>query len=128
MKNTSKIRVIVIDDDHDILDMVTIFLQSMGCDVVGTACDGQAGYDVFKAQQPDLTLLDIKMPVMNGLETLKKIHHDQEDSPIFMLTSVDDTTIAEHCCHAGAKGWLRKDMDPEGLKMRLQDVVNEVCP
>jgi len=126
MSQPDRTRVLVIDDDADILDMVSALLGALGCDVIGTAKNGAEGYDLFKAQRPDLTLLDIQMPVMDGLETLKKIRRTDKEASVVMLTSVDETVVAEHCCHGGAKGWIRKDMSVEELTKSLQQEVNIV--
>jgi len=127
MPQANRARVLIIDDDADVLDMVSALLGALGCDVVGMAKNGAEGYDLFKAQRPDLTLLDIQMPVMDGLETLKKIRRTDKEAAVVMLTSVDETVVAEHCCHGGAKGWLRKDMNVEELSQSLQQEVNNLA-
>jgi len=127
MPQANRARVLIIDDDADVLDMVSALLGALGCDVVGMAKNGAEGYDLFKAQRPDLTLLDIQMPVMDGLETLKKIRRTDKEAAVVMLTSVDETVVAEHCCHGGAKGWLRKDMSVEELSQSLQQEVNNLA-
>ena len=121
---TIAIRVIVVDDYQPIRDVMRALLSSIGCEVIGTADNGKKGLVLFQETRPDLTFMDIEMPVMNGLDALKGIMKADPDANVVMLTSVDDTVVAETCLMNGARDYVQKHIDPSDLMSKLQDLIN----
>jgi len=119
-------KVIVIDDMHSVRALTKALLTSLGCEVAGEAENGADGVELFKSERPDLTLLDIEMPIKNGIDTLKAILKIDPDAQVVMLTSVDNTFVAEDCILAGAKDYLNKGLSPEDMKARLQVEIDKI--
>ena len=123
---TDSVRVIVVDDYQPIRDMVCAILSSIGCEVIGTAENGKKGLALFHEVRPDLTFMDIEMPVMNGLDALKGILKTDSDAIVVMLTSVDDTGVAETCLLNGARDYVQKHIDPADLMDKLRGLINQI--
>lgn len=119
-------RVITIDDDSLIRMLVASVLETMECAVVGTGEDGDEAEDLYQAQKPDLVLLDMKMPKVNGFDALRSILAIAPDAHVVMLSGMSDTTVAESCIEAGAKDFIQKDTGPEALRANLERVVQTV--
>ena len=105
--------VLAIDDDEDLVDLVRFFLQKRGYRVV-TAMNGQEGLAAVAASMPDLILLDMKMPVMNGWTFAKEFHRLYEKgAPIIVLTAAEDPR--QRALETGAVGWVSKPFEAEDL-------------
>ncbi len=111
---------IIIDNEELMRQVVGTALMSLGCDIVGEAAHGRDGIDLFVRTSPDLVLLDMRMPVMGGMETLKALLAKDPDAYIVMLTAVDDADAIEECVIAGAKDYIRKGMPIDKMIERLQ--------
>ncbi len=114
---------IIIDDMASMRGIARIMLNAVGCDVVGEAENGALGLTLYQDQKPDLVLLDIEMPVKDGVSTLKSILARDKNAYIVMMTTVSNQAVVEACIVAGAKDYIVKDEDPVTVKYRLNDVV-----
>jgi DNA-binding NarL/FixJ family response regulator len=101
------VRVVVIDDTPDIRDLLTIVLTRSGVEVVGLAGDGRAGVDVVRVERPDVVVLDLAMPVMDGVEALPLIRGLVPDARI-IVHSAYDGRVCEQVLHRGADLFLVK--------------------
>jgi DNA-binding NarL/FixJ family response regulator len=101
------IRAVVIDDAPDIRDLLTTVLTRSGMDVVGEAGDGQAGVEVVRAERPDVVLLDLAMPVMDGIEALPLIRALVPDARIIVLSAFSGA-VRDQVLDGGADGYLLK--------------------
>ena len=101
------VRAVVIDDTSDIRYLLTTVLNRSGMHVVGEAGDGQAGVDVVRAERPDVVLLDLAMPVMDGLEALPLIRELVPEARIIVLSAFADA-VREKALDQGADGYLMK--------------------
>lgn len=117
-------RILLIDDDKDIVQAIAIRLIAMGCTVI-TALDGQEGYAKALSELPDAIVLDIRMPGMNGLETLKMLrdHSKTASIPVVMLSAslMDQKEASDR----GARFFLEKPYDAETLKAAIQTAMME---
>lgn len=100
-------RAVVIDDTTDIRDLLTIVLTRSGMDVVGEAGDGRAGVEMVRAEKPDVVLLDLAMPVMDGVEALPLIREAVPDAQIIVLSAFAGA-VSEQVLREGADGYLVK--------------------
>lgn len=103
------ISVVTVDDTDAIRKLVALVLQLEGdIAVVGHACDGKEAIDVVSSSQPDVVLLDIAMPVMDGIEALPHLRAASPESQIVMLTGFGTEDIRRRCMQLGAFAFLDK--------------------
>ncbi|WP_144710555.1 response regulator transcription factor [Curtobacterium pusillum] len=120
----SPIRVAVVDDQRLFasgMQMLVDAQDDMTC--VGTAADGAEALLLCAAEEPDVLLLDLRMPVLNGIETLARLAEQTDDRPrVIALTTIrrDDAVLA--ALHAGAAAFLTKDALPDVVTATIRDV------
>ncbi len=115
---------ILLIDDHALFRIgLRELLERRGLEVVGAVGDCEEGIRLVLDRQPDVVLLDMRMPQMNGLEVLKTLRDKGMRMPIVILTTsrVENDLIASLQC--GAQGYLLKDMEPDELIRSLNDIV-----
>ncbi|MDD9878618.1 MAG: response regulator transcription factor [Magnetovibrio sp.] len=100
--------------------MLAHALDYAGLEAVGTAGDGAAGIDLFKSAAPDLTLLDIRMPGMDGREVLAEIRAANPDAYVLMVSVSKDLESISQSMYRGAQDFIRKDRPMERIVKRLQ--------
>ena len=105
------IRVVVADDHSLFRDGITSLLEAAGYDVVDQGNDGQEAVEAVRKTLPDLVLLDISMPKMNGLEALHLIKAEFPETRVVILTVSEDDDDLFTSIRAGADGFLHKDLD-----------------
>lgn len=116
--------VLLIDDDRDVRDFVALELESTMS--VVTAEDGARGLELFKTVRPQVVLLDILMPDMDGfqvLEQLRKLERGKE-TPVIFLTALADRGTARRAAEAGVDDLLNKPVDPSELRTRTKMAVS----
>ncbi len=116
-------KVLLIDDHALVRKGLEALLQSRGVEIAGSIGTGKEGVGLAKKLGPDIILLDINMPGMNGLETLQELRKEGIDIPVLMLTMSREEKDLEGALRAGAQGYLLKDMDPEELVPALNDAM-----
>ncbi len=106
------IRVVVVDDQAIVREgLVTVLSLLPDIEVVGQAADGAAGAELAELLRPDVVLLDLRMPVLGGLEATSRILERNPEIGILILTTFADETSVVDVLRAGAKGYLTKDAD-----------------
>jgi len=121
MSEKRKIRVLLADDESHVRLFIRGVLSSMGAEVVAEAADGRQALELFDKTAPDLVLLDIVMPVMDGISTLKELRRKSDKVAIVMLTSQASADVVEQVLEAGANYHLRKDLPMNELKQEIRD-------
>ena len=115
----SKLRVLIADDDPIIrLDLRNV-LESLGYEVVGEAGDGQQAVDLARTTEPDVCLLDVKMPVMDGIEAVDIIT-SENIAPAILLTAYSDGELIARAKDAGAFAYLVKPYKPSDLPPSIE--------
>ena len=109
--------ILVIDDDPDLREFLQLMLTSMGFEVT-SAANGQEALDVMAGHNPDLILLDMKMPVMNGWEFCRAIEGRVVCPPIVVLTAAPDP--AARAAEVHADGWLGKPFEYADLEATVR--------
>ena len=121
MSEERKVRVLLADDEAHVRLLVRTVVTSLGYEVVGEAADGRRAVELFDALSPDLILLDINMPLMDGLAALKALREKSETVAIVMLTSLASAEVVEESLGAGATYHLRKDVPVAELKEEIRE-------
>jgi DNA-binding NarL/FixJ family response regulator len=113
---TDAARVVIADDQALVRSGFAMILRADGIDVVGEAGDGAQAVDEVRRTRPDVVLMDIRMPVMDGLEAARRILAASPTPPrVIMLTTFDLDQYVYAALTAGASGFLLKDVTPEHL-------------
>jgi DNA-binding NarL/FixJ family response regulator len=106
-------RVLIVDDDPLVRSALTLMLGGQGdVEVVGEAGDGRAGVELAGDLQPDVVLMDIRMPQLNGLEATRRLHARPDPPRVIVLTTFDADDHVVGALAAGADGFLLKDTPP----------------
>lgn len=115
-------RVIMIDDHALFRVGLQGLLEQRGIQVVAATAEGSKGIVLVEEIQPDIILLDLRMPDMSGLEVLRKIKAKKIKIPVVMLTTSNDEQDLVEALRNGAQGYLLKDMEPDELVSALRDI------
>jgi DNA-binding NarL/FixJ family response regulator len=109
---------ILIADDHRLFaeSLMAVLSEDERVDVVGIAEDGQEAVELTAELQPDVVLMDLKMPVIDGFEATRRIREAGLDTQILILTGTDQEIGSEDAAAAGASGYLRKERSVAELK------------
>jgi DNA-binding response OmpR family regulator len=117
-------RILLADDEEDIKTVVTMFLQSEGFEVV-TAFDGLDALEKAQSEKPDLILLDLMMPVLDGYEVCKRLRASEQTAniPVLILTAATQKESRARALRVGAKDYLVKPFEPERLLEKIQKIL-----
>ncbi|MEH2361239.1 response regulator transcription factor [Nostoc sp.] len=123
MNQPSSIRVLVVDD-HPVVRQGLIGMLEEAPDIVivGQGRNGHEALAVFQQQQPDVTLMDLRMPDMGGVQAITVICNEFPNARIIVLTTYDTDEEIYRGLRAGAKGYLLKDSEPEELLTAIRTV------
>ncbi|MBU4465664.1 MAG: response regulator transcription factor [Actinobacteria bacterium] len=117
------IRVVLVDDQSLFRAGIRMLIDSQpDLRVVGEASDGREALGVVRAAMPDVVLMDIRMPVLDGISATAELLRDQNPPRIVMLTTFDLDEAAARAVRQGASGFLLKDADPEFLLAAIRTV------
>jgi two-component system NarL family response regulator len=129
--DTKKSRItVVIADDHSVVreGLVSLITRKTDMTVVGEASNGREAVDLWKKHHPDVTLLDLRMPELDGVGALKEIRGNDEKARIIVLTTFDGDEDIYRAIQAGAKGYLLKDVPRDALMDCIRRVhAGETC-
>jgi len=120
-------RVLVVDDDPTVSDVVRRYLEQDGCRVrlVG---DGTAALAAVAAETPDLVVLDLMMPGIDGLEVCRRLRRQLPDLPIVMLTALGEEADRVLGLEVGADDYVTKPFSPRELTLRIRSVLRRATP
>lgn len=116
-------KILVVDDEQSIRETLEMFLREKGYAVV-TSEEGGTGLEAFRRERPDIVILDIRLPGMNGLEVLHRIMEEREDIPVIMITAYHDMETTIQAMKLGAYEYIHKPIDVEELEIALDKVVS----
>jgi DNA-binding NarL/FixJ family response regulator len=119
------IKLLIADDQVLFAESLQYVLKaiSKGIELVGIATDGEMAIDMAESKRPDIILMDVRMPRMDGVEATKLIHRSYPEIKIVMLTTFDDDEYVHFAVKHGAVGYLLKNMTPEDLMLSVQAVM-----
>lgn len=110
------IKLLIVDDQALVREGIASLLSIQpGIDIIGTAENGMQAIQFFNNNRPDVVLMDIRMPVMDGIMAMQKILSMNPSQIVLMLTTLEDDEYIVKSLKSGAKGYLLKDMDAKDL-------------
>lgn len=104
----SSIKLVLADDDVDLLEMLEGLVGDLGYDVVGTAGNGLEALAVVLRTEPDVVLLDLRMPFMTGTEVAMELRRERPQTPVILLSAYDDRSLQKFAAQAGVREFLVK--------------------
>jgi DNA-binding NarL/FixJ family response regulator len=113
---------VLLADDHRLLREAFAALLEPDCDVVGAVADGRALLEVAPELRPDIVVLDIAMPSLNGLDAARQLKRTMPEVRVIFLTVSEDPDLAAEAFRAGASGYLLKNSAASELLQAIQDV------
>lgn len=122
--NEQNKKILIIDDDVTALDIVDFLFEDHGFEVVRRA-DGQAALDCLEQENPDIVLVDLMMPKMNGQECVRQIRSKGSKIPIVAFTALDDPEIHREALDAGCNLVLTKPCKPNVLVKLIEEFLEE---
>jgi DNA-binding response OmpR family regulator len=117
--------VLVVDDDPTVSDVVRRYLEHAGL-TVALAADGPAALEAFARNRPDLVVLDLMLPGVDGLEVCRRLRGRDADVPIVMLTALGEEADRVLGLELGADDYVTKPFSPRELTLRVQSVLRRV--
>jgi len=118
--------VLVVDDDLTVSDVVSRYLQRAGYQVT-RAADGSAALAEFRRHQPDLVVLDLMLPGIDGLEVCRRLRQQTAQVPVIMLTALGEEADRVLGLQLGADDYVTKPFSPRELVLRVQSVLRRVA-
>jgi DNA-binding NarL/FixJ family response regulator len=123
METEEGVRVLVVDDQALIRQGLKTLLElEEGIEIVGEAADGASGVAAYASVRPDIALMDIRMPGMDGVEATRRIRALDPEAKILVLTTFDEDRLVFDAVRAGARGYLLKDMSGAELAAAVREV------
>jgi DNA-binding NarL/FixJ family response regulator len=119
----NKISILIVDDQPIVCEGLNVILQfEEDFEVVGICHNGQAALDFCRQTQPDIVLMDARMPQLNGIAATKEISRLFPETKVLILTTFNEETLIYEGLQNGAKGFLLKDMQPDELCKNIRVV------
>lgn len=118
-------KILIADDEPHIRKFVTLVLRRLGTPTIVEAKNGAEAVELFEREAPELVLLDVNMPVMDGLQALGRIREKNTDVTVVMLTSLANRSTIDEALQRGADAYLRKDVPPDELTRELRKLLEE---
>lgn len=119
-ESPERLRAIVVDDETFIRQVFTRMLERLGLEVVAVAENGEPVLELYARHRPDLVVMDIAMPEIDGLTTLGRLRERFPEARVLICTSFSSQTYTEQARELGAAGFLNKPFDLAAIRSRLE--------
>ncbi len=118
-------KILIADDEEDVKIIIQLFLESKGFEII-TAFDGLDAIDKARSESPDLILLDVMMPIIDGFEVCRRLKADPKTAPIpiVMLSAASQTESKKRGFDAGATDYIVKPFEPDHLHHVLEGLLH----
>ena len=116
--------IMLVDDEAHIRKFISLLLRHLGVTRIYEASNGSEAIELYKKESPDLILLDVNMPVMDGIETLRALKGLNPDCVVVMLTSLANRQTIDEAVALGAANYIRKDAPPEEIGRALSETID----
>lgn len=120
-------RVLLIDDEPEVVRMLSAALADVGYEVIAALHGGDA-LMLFEVERPDVVLLDIKMPGMNGTEVLQQMRLRRPDLPVIVVSGLTDPATVARCFQRGAVEYIHKPFQLEHLEQSIASALARAHP
>lgn len=121
------LNIMVVDDSSMIRKVFVSLLEKLGQNVVAQASSGKEAISLYEEHMPDLVTMDITMPIMNGIEALKKIKAKYKDAKIIMVTSHGEEKQVMEAITNGAKGYVLKPITEDKIRNAILKLFPDSC-
>ena len=118
-------KVLLVDDEAHIRKFVGLVLKKFCNPIILEASDGVEALALFAQRKPDLVLLDVNMPNLDGIQTLERLLHSAPEANVVMLTSLVNRQTVEECVRLGALGYIRKDTPRGEIGAQLERIMQD---
>lgn len=116
-------KILIVDDEAHIRKYLQLIIKQLGRPTLVEAVNGEDAIAVFEREKPQIVLLDVNMPKMGGIETLKRLKAIDPDCIVIMLTSLANRETVEQALENGAAGYIRKDTPKEEIAAVLTETI-----
>jgi DNA-binding NarL/FixJ family response regulator len=117
------LRILLVDDQQLMREGIRTLLElEEGLSVVGEASDGKTAVAAYEEHRPDVVLMDIRMPVMDGVEATRRIRAGDPSAKVLVLTTFNEDALVVEAVRAGARGYLLKDVSGAGLAEAVRTI------
>lgn len=114
-----KARILIAEDEAHIRSLIHLIVTTLGAQVVAEAADGEQALSLFRQHRPDMVILDINMPKVDGIAVLKQIMTIAPRTLVLMLTSLNALDVVKECIDAGAWNYILKNTTAEALHQAI---------
>ncbi|HRE82114.1 MAG TPA: response regulator [Opitutaceae bacterium] len=119
-------KILLVDDEAHVRKYVGLITRTLGSPTVVEASNGQEALEVYKREKPDLVLLDVNMPILDGIGTLRELKKIDPDAVVIMLTSLANRQTVEESLELGASNYIRKDTPKDEIALRLRETIEAI--
>ena len=116
--------ILLVDDEPHIRKYVSLILKQLGTPLIVEAGNGEEAIAAYQRENPDLVLMDVNMPQMDGIETLKKLKEIDPNCVVIMLTSLANRETIEQAVELGAVNYIRKDTPKDEIAKALTETID----
>ena len=118
-------KILLVDDEAHVRKYIGLIARQLGAPTLIEASNGREAVELYRSQKPDLVLLDVNMPVQDGMQTLKQLVEIDSDCVVIMMTSLASRQIIEQAASLGAANYIRKDTAKESILALLEQTVSQ---
>jgi CheY-like chemotaxis protein len=118
-------KILLVDDEPHVRKYVGLLARGLGSPVIFEASNGEEALALYAQKSPDLVLLDVNLPGMDGVQVLSAILAQDPDAVVVMLTSLANRQTIDECLRLGATSYIRKDTPKDAVFAELSAVVKE---
>lgn len=116
-------KVLIVDDEGHIRKYISLIVKRLGNPEILEAQNGEEAIALYESHQPDIVLLDVNMPGLDGIQALERLRTIDPKAVVVMLTSLAARNVVERCVELGAVNFLRKDTPKEAIAKIIADTI-----